>query len=244
MGRHAERRGGVVMFVGVRFLVAVVVAAILCLAVGVPVLTMGLVVPIHVVGPLALAAGALPAALGAGWVGNLFTGDRSRLLLVVAVAEVSAAVLCLVMLALSFLPGLFGPLIFTAAACAVVVAISAAVAALRLRGPRGRLGLDGAAALLASAAVFVLGISAGGAGLLPLVPDLGLAASGYKDLAWINLALLVAGASMAFLRSGRFSPGHELGRDAAATLALMATILPGVGGTISFACASLVACSG
>jgi hypothetical protein len=232
------------MIVGIRFLAAVVVAAMLGLAVGIPVLTIGLVVPIHVVGPLALAAGALPAALGAGWVGNLFTRDRSRLLLVVAVAEASAAVLCLVMLASSFLPGLFGPLIYTAAVCAGVVAISAGVAALSLRGPRGRLGWDGAAALLASAAGFVLGVSAGGAGLLPLIPDRSLVTLGYVDLAWISLVLMVAGASMAVLRSGRFSPGHELGRDAAATLALVAAIPPGVVGSISFACANLVGCSG
>lgn len=243
------RRGGVGMISGVRFLAAVVVAAILGLAAGLPVLAMGLVVPFHVVGPLALAAGALSAALGAGWVGNLFTRDRSRLLLVVAVAEASAVVLFLVMLALIFLPGLradllFGPLIRTAAVCAVVVATSAGVAALCLRGPRGRLGWDGAAALLASAAGFGLGLSVGWAGHLPLIPDWRFVTLGYEDLVWISLAFLVAGASMAVLRSGRFSSGHELGRDAAATLALVAAILPGVVGSISFACSGLVGCSG
>jgi len=210
---------------------------------------MGLVVPFQVVGPLALAAGALPAALSAGWVGNLFARDRSRLLSVVAVAEVTAVGLFVVVLASAFLPGirpglLSGPLIYTAALCSVIVAISASVAALHLRGPRGRLGWDGAAALLASAAGLVVGISAGGAGLLTLVPDLGLAALGYEGLAWISAALLVAGASMAVIRSGRFSPGHELGRDAAATLVLVAAIPPGVGGSISFACSNLVGCSG
>ena len=230
----------------VRFLVAVVVAAVLCLAVGLPVLGMGLVVPAQVVGPLALAAGALAAALGAGWVGNLFTRDRSRLLLVVAVAEASAVMLYLVMLASAFLPGLrvglfFGPLIYTAAVCAVFVAVSAGVAALRLRGPMERLGWDGAAALLASVAVLVLGFLAGGVGLLPLSSKWDLVTLGYGSLAWISLAFLVAGASMA---AGRFSPGHELGRDAAATLALVAAILPGVVGSISFACSNLVGCSG
>lgn len=233
----------------VRFLVAVVVATVLCLAVGLPVLGMGLVVPAQVVGPLALAAGASAAALGAGWVGNLFTQDRSRLLLVVGFAEVSAIVLLLVMLASAFLPGLrvgllSGPLIYTAAGCAVVIAISAGVAALRLRGPRGRLGWDGAGALLASAAVLILGLLAGGVGLLPVSPGWDLVTLGYGSLAWISLTFLAAGASMAVLRSGRFSPGHELGCDAATTLALVAAIPPGVVGSISFACANLVGCSG
>ena len=198
---------------------------------------------------MALVAGALPAALGAGWVGNVFTRDRSRLLLVVAATETAAVVLLLAILALVYLSGLhlgllFGPLIYTAAACAGVVAISAGVAASRLRGPKGRLGWDGAAALLASGALLVLGLSAGGAGMLPLVPELGLVAFGYRNLAAISLGLLAVGASMAVLRSGRFSTGHELGRDAAATLALVAAILPAVGGTISFACSGLVVCSG
>lgn len=237
------------MIFGVRFLVALVVAAVLGLGVGIPVLGMGLVVPFQVVGPLALATGALVAALGSGWVGNLFMPDRSRLVLIVAVAEASAVVPLLVMIAPVYFPGLrlgllSGPLVYTAAVSAVGVAISASVATVRLRGPRGRLGWDGAAALLASAAVLVLGISTGGAGLIPLVPERGLVTLGYESMAWISLVCLVAGASMAVLRSGRFSSGRELGRDAAATLALVAAIPPGVVGSISFACSNLVGCSG
>jgi hypothetical protein len=237
------------MMVGVGFLAAVVVAAMLGLAAGTPVLTMGLVVPFGVVGPLALAAGALAAALGAVWVGNVFMPGRSRLVSVVAVAEASAVVLFLVMLASVFLPGLrlgllSGPLVYTAAVYAGGVAISASVATFRLRGPRGRLGWDGAAALLVSAALLILGVSVGGAGLFPLIPDRGLVTLGYESLAWICLVCLVAGASIAVLRSGRFSPGHELGRDAAATLALVAAIPLGVVGSISFACSNLVGCSG
>lgn len=236
------------MIFGVRFLVALVVAAVLGLGVGIPMLGMGLVVPFQVVGPLALATGALVAALGSGWVGNLFMPDRSRLVLIVAVAEASAVVPVL-MIAPVYFPGLrlgllSGPLVYTAAVSAVGVAISASVATVRLRGPRGRLGWDGAAALLASAAVLVLGISTGGAGLIPLVPERGLVTLGYESMAWISLVCLVAGASMAVLRSGRFSSGRELGRDAAATLALVAAIPPGVVGSISFACSNLVGCSG
>jgi hypothetical protein len=199
--------------------------------------------------PVGARHGTLAAALGAGWVGNLFMQDRSRLVLVVAVSEASAVVLFLVMLAPVFLPGLrlgllSGPLVYTAAVSAVGVAISASVATVRLRRPRGRLGWDGAASLLASAAVLVLGISTGGAGLLPLVPERGLVTLGYERLAWISLVCLVAGASMAVLRSGRFSPGHALGRDAAATLALVAAIPLGVVGSISVGCSNLVGCSG
>ena len=79
------------------------------------------------------------------------------------------------------------------------------------------MGWDGAAALLASAFGFVLGLSVGGAGLLPLIPDWGLVALGYGNLARICLVVFVAGATMAVLRSGRISPGRELGRDAVAT---------------------------
>jgi len=68
------------MISGVRFLAAVVVAAILGLAAGLPVLAMGLVVPFYVVGPLALAAGALSAALGGSWVDLLRLLRPRRLL--------------------------------------------------------------------------------------------------------------------------------------------------------------------
>lgn len=241
--------GGVGVICVVRFVVAVAVAMVLGLAVGIPVLTMGLVVPFHVVGPLALFVGALVAALGAAWVGNLFAEDRSRLLLVVAVAEASAVVVLLVMLAAAFLPGLrsylqFAPMVLAAVVCVGGVAVGAGVAALRLRGPRGRLGWDGAAALLASVVVFVLGVSVGGAGLLPGVLDFGVGALGYGGLVRIGVLSLLAGASLWVARSGRYSPGHELGRDAAMTLALVAAILPGVGLSIHLACSNFVVCSG
>ncbi len=233
----------------VRFVAAVAVASVLGLAVGVPVLTMGLVVPSGVIVPLALVAGAVPAALGAAWVGSLFTEDRSRLLPVLAVAEASAAVVFVVALAAAFLPGSrqylpVAPLMIWAFICVGAVALGAGVAALRLRGPRGRLGWDGAAALLASVAVLALGVSAGGAGLLPGVPALGVRALGYEGLIWVSALSLVAGLALWVARSGGFSPGRELGRDAAATLALVAAILPGVALVTHVACSSLVACSG
>jgi len=66
---------------------------------------------------VALVTGAIPAALGAGWVSNLFARDRSRLLLVVALAEASAVVVFLVVLASALLPGpgqgFVGPLTYT-----------------------------------------------------------------------------------------------------------------------------------
>lgn len=241
-----ERILGVLGFL--RFLASTIVAAMLGLATGLPVLAMGLVVPVQVVGPLALVVGGLSAGLGAAWVANLFARDRSRLLLVAGVAEASAVLLALLML-VSFLlpvPGLdslfVGPLIYVAGVCAAIVAVNAGVAAVRLRGTRGRLGLDGAAAILLSGFCSLLGLSVGGAGLLPMVPDWGLVRLGYENLVWISLVFLAVGVAMTFLRSRRPSPGHELGHDAATTLALVAAMLPVVVGSISFACSNLVGC--
>ena len=76
-----------------RLLAGVVVGAALCLVSGLPVLAMGLVVPVYVVWPLALLSGVLLAAVGASWVGNLFTRNRSCLIFVVGVAGASAVVL-------------------------------------------------------------------------------------------------------------------------------------------------------
>ena len=58
----------------------------------VPVLAMGLSVPILVVGPLAAVTGGLFAGLGAAWAGTLFSpdGSRSHLLGVLLVSEVAA----------------------------------------------------------------------------------------------------------------------------------------------------------
>lgn len=237
------------MILVLRFVAAVAVAAVLGVVVGILVLTMGLVVPFQVVVPLAQVAGALAAALGAAWVGNLFVEDRSRLLPVVAVTEASAVVVLVVAFGAAFLPGLgahlsFAPTITAAVLCVGVISVGAAVAALRLRGPRGRLGWDGAAALLASAVVFVLGVSVGGAGLIPGVPDIRVEALGYGGLVGISAFTMAAGTALLVLRSGRYSPGYELGRDAAATLVLVAAILPGVGLTTHLACTHLVACSG
>lgn len=233
--------GGVVGLL--RFLASTVVAGVLSLATGLPVLMMGLVVPIQVVGPLALVTGALSAALGAAWVANLFARDRSRLLLVVGVTEISGVSLALLLLVSFSLPvpglsALFsGPLIHVAGVCVAVVAVNAGMAAVRLRGTRGRLGLDGAAAILLAGIGFLLGLLA-----FPMVPDWGLMRLGYENLARISLAFLAGGVAITFLRSRRLSPGHELGRDAATTLALVAAMLPVVVGSISFACSYLVGC--
>jgi hypothetical protein len=211
VGWPAGGRMGAVLVSGVRLLAAVVIAAILCLAVGVPVLTMRLVVPFHVVGPLALVTGALAAALGAAWIGNAFAHDRSRLLMVVAVAEALAVVPAAVMIAGYLWPGarhglFMAPLIQTAAVSAVIIAVGAGLAALLLRAPRGRLGWDGVLALLASVAGLVLGLLVGWAGLLPGPPGVGIQTVGYEDVVRVGVALAVAGALMAglqFLRSSR-----------------------------------------
>ena len=223
---------------GVRFLVAVIAAAVLGLVVGVRVLAMGLVVPVYVVGPLSLVAGSLAGAVGAVWAGNLFVRDRGRLLPTVAVASATAAVISL---ALFLSPGLgwdplSGPLIRTAVVCVLAVAVGAGIASLRLRGPRGRLGADGVLALLASGVVLVAGVSVGG--VLPGVPGWHLPSPGYRGPALGSLCLALLGLLMA---AGR-PAGRELGRDAAVTLALVAAILPAVVGTIALACAGPVGC--
>lgn len=83
-----------------------------------------------------------------------------------------------------------------------------------------------------------------GPGLIPGIPQTALASAGYDRMVRFGLILSAAGVLMAVLRSRRISPGHELGRDAWITLALVAGILPAVSETFSLLCSTLVACSG
>ncbi|MFN2557013.1 MAG: hypothetical protein ABR592_09100 [Nitriliruptorales bacterium] len=125
---------------------------------GLPVFVLGLVFPELLVGPLALAFGALVCALGAGWMGNLFSPDRSRtsLLHVVAVTEVAAVLVAPVTFLVLATP--LGPLVFARGIFVLVlpmfiVAAVATVATWRFRGA----GPEPGKALALTVALVVLG---------------------------------------------------------------------------------------
>lgn len=214
----------------------------------VPVATLGLSVPFYVVGPLALGAGGLLAAVGASWVSNVGVGDRGRLLAVVGVVEVAALVLAALLFAgpLVGIEGLLfgGPLIYTLAVFVGVIALNASLAALLLREPRGRLAWDGTLTLLLSAAWLALVLLAGPLPLSMLVPALPEAEffTSFGGLMWSSVILLAVGVGVAVWRSRRYSPGHQLGRDAAVTLCLLAAIPLVVAGTTSALCSTLLRC--
>ena len=231
----------------VRYPVVAVVAALAGMLGAVPVAPVGLVVPMYIVWPLALGVAALLAAVAASWTGNLLMTGRSCLLAVVGVTEGAALVLSALMAVPYFVPALEmvvlgGSLIHTIGACAAVIGLVAGVASLHLRGTRGRLGWDGAAALLSSVVSLVLLLLIEGAGLVPGLPEMRPVSAGYGEMVMVSLIFLALGVLLAAWRSPRSSPGHELGRDAALTLALVAAVMPVVAGTFALLCSTLVTC--
>lgn len=95
------------------------------------ILPLGLVVVEWVVFPLALAVGALLAALAAGWVGTWLAGNgtRTRLAPVVAITEAVGLGLALIVLGSAALwTVLFGPVIGIAGVASLVLAIAAGTA--------------------------------------------------------------------------------------------------------------------
>ncbi len=232
-----------------RYIVATCGAALLGLAATLPVFAMGLVVPATVVLPLALLVGALVSAVVAGWVCNVGVRDRSRLPAVMGVAVASAVVLAALTSAAFFVPALDavvwgGGAIYSLGACELVISSKASVAALLFRGARGRLGWDGAAVLLASIVGPAFLLAMENAWLIPWIPDVrpGWYRFNYETMVQVSLAALAIGVFLTILRSRRISSGHELGRDAAMTFALLAAILPAATGTISLACSTFVGC--
>lgn len=219
------------------------------LAATLPVFAMGLVVPATVVLPLALLVVALVSAVVAGWVCNVGVRDRSRLPAVMGVAVASAVVLAALTSAAFFVPALDavvwgGGAIYSLGAYELVISSNASVAALLFRGARGRLGWDGAAALLASIVGPAFLLAMENAWLIPWIPDVrpGWYRFNYETMVQVSLAALAIGVFLTILRSRRISSGHELGRDAAMTFALLAAILPAATGTISLACSTFVGC--
>ena len=230
-----------------RFAVASVAATVLGFVSALPVFVLGLAVPGYVVLPLTLGVMALVAGIVASWTTNVMASDRSLLTWVISVAGATAVVLGAAATAAFFVPALSGtfivagPPIYALGVSAGVISLSASVAATYLRGPRGRLGWDGAVALAASLAAFLLILSAEMAGLVPLVPQIP-SFGDYGTVVRASLIVLVIGLALAVLRSPRISSGHELGRDAAITLASVASIVPSVAGVVSCLCGSVVPC--
>lgn len=97
--------GASVMGKPLRYLGVSIVALLVGTVCAFPVFILGLAVPMYAVWPLALCFGALLAAISAGWMGTLFATDRtqSRMLLIIAVAELTAIVLAGVIVAIPML---------------------------------------------------------------------------------------------------------------------------------------------
>jgi hypothetical protein len=135
---------------------------------GLLVVPFGLVVVEFVIFPLTFAVGALFAAIGAGWLGNLVAPGGSRFLPIVAVSEIMAAVVAVVLLVLMAttpLGTLPAPL-FIVALGMILIALGASWAAWHFRSPERHMGIDaaitlglvGLAALLFVATLFVAGL--------------------------------------------------------------------------------------
>jgi hypothetical protein len=104
------------------------------------VLPLGLVVVEWVILPLAMAVGAVLAALAAGWVGTWTAGDgtRTRLAAVAGAVEAAGLVLVLAVLGLATLrAALLGPIAGIAALASLVLAMVAATATWACRRPAG-----------------------------------------------------------------------------------------------------------
>ena len=115
-----------------------------------------------VVFPLALAVGALLAALAAGWVGTWLAGDgtRTRLAPVVVVTEATGLALALVVLGSTALRGtLLGPVIGVAGVGSLVLATAASAATWAVRRPAAAPGRD-LTLTLALLALAVVGVPA------------------------------------------------------------------------------------
>ena len=232
-----------------RFLGAAAAAVVVSAVGAVFVATAGLVVPMHAVWPVTLVVAALLAAVAANWVGNVLARDRARLLAVVATSVVAALVLSIATGASLYLPALGmlifgGSLFITVAGCAAVLSVVAAVAALRLRGERGRLGSGGVVALVLAAAVLLARVMIEGSGLIPWIPETSLSYGLPLLAVQAGLLLLALGALLAALVSRRIPDPRGLATDAWLTLALVAAVPGTAWGTFYALCSKLVTCSG
>jgi hypothetical protein len=195
-----------------------------------PVFVAGLAVSVFVVGPLALLAGSLLAALSAGWVANLlYSGapvrTRSRLWAIFGVSLLAAAVaVALGFAAAGVVDALrIGPNLATDLAVylpgAVVFTVATSFATWRLRAPvDGGLDRTGVMALALSAAWLVFLVFVGGL-LIGFVPE-GFAV-GLPALALLGVGGVAVAVSGAFLAAQSGVQGNVMSRDAALSLGLV-----------------------
>lgn len=113
---------------------------------GVPVLSFGLVMYEWVLWPLTFSISAIFAAIGAGWVGNLFAPGyaRSQFLPIVGVSEVAATivtVIAVVVAVVLYVP-FFIPPIYRFGFGVIFIALSASEATWHFRSPESSLGKD------------------------------------------------------------------------------------------------------
>lgn len=106
-----------------------------------------------VIWPLTFGIAAIFAAVGAGWAGNLLAPGRSRLLPVVGAAEVTAAVVSVLLIVFLLSvrpqspadePTVFIPPIYLLETGVILIALSAAWATWHFRSPESRLDKDAA----------------------------------------------------------------------------------------------------
>jgi hypothetical protein len=131
-----------------RWLVAFAVALVVSTVAGFFVFALGLILPETLSYPLAFAAVALLAALGAGWLGTLLSPDgrRSRLPAIAGVTELVALAALVVVVALRLGPlartEFFNRNVYTLLLATVVVSATASTATWRLRTAAGSTGRD------------------------------------------------------------------------------------------------------
>lgn len=216
-----------------------------------PIYVMGLVVPIFIVGPLALLTGCLIATLSAGWVANLSSNGassqtRSRFGAIFAVALAASLAGLLAGMAGGFAVNEFGIGMRFGVDVAIVylpgaILFSAAttIAVWRFLTPASeRLGFLGGAALVLAAAwlgliVFVGSSLVGGPGyrlLYSLAPGLDI-----MVLFGVSFILTVIGIFLV-IRFFRGGAGRGLQRDAVLSLVAVGLMPAVIAGTISLGC--------
>lgn len=235
------------------FICVPVVALVAGVAGSVPVLVMGLVVPMFIVGPLALITGSLLAVLWAGWVANFSAHGasartRSRLWTIFAVALATSLIGPLAGMAWTFFVAEFGvgmrfgpSLAMIYLPGAVIFSGATTLATWRLRSPAtDELGFLSRTAIVLAAVWMVF---------LVLMGSLSYVGSGYFPQ---NVANLIAGLEFVVLFAGglilaalgiflvtRFSRGarkDSLRWDAALSLVSVGLLPFAIAGTIFLGC--------
>ncbi len=208
----------------------------------VPVYSMGLVIPMIVVGPLTLLSTSIVAALLAVWSANLIAtdGSRSRLIAVLAYSGIAAVLGLLVHFAVVWAANTFDlgfelwvtMMIYLPAA--FVFSGIVTVVALRMRAPGGRLGWSGSVMLLMAAGILVFSILTS--------PTVGLGFVSYWIIGGLGLTIVLTSLITALISLRRATSGWELMRDASITLCIAVTLLLILYGAVYAACSSPMYC--